>query len=89
MQLGSLDEANFKAAKSLTAWEKLEQTDRIAKDSTRILLFSWEILMKKTRLFLIKVSQWCVFNRLMDAATQSLGCYQISPNLVLKTQYWD
>ena len=25
-------------------------------------------------LFLLKALQWCVFNRLMDAVTQSLGC---------------
>ena len=33
MQLGLLGEANFKAAKSLTTCEKLQQTGGIAKDS--------------------------------------------------------
>ena len=33
MQLGSLGEANFKPAKSLTAWEKLQQVCGIAKYS--------------------------------------------------------
>ena len=32
-QLGSLGEANFKAAKSLTAWEYLQQVKATAKDS--------------------------------------------------------
>ena len=45
-QPGSLGEANFKAAKSLTAWEYLQQVKATAKDS---LLFSWEILLKKTK----------------------------------------
>ena len=34
---------------------------------------------------MMKAPQWCVFNRLMDAATQSLGCDQKSSNLELKT----
>ena len=32
-QLGSLGKANFKAAKSLTAWEYLQQVKATAKDS--------------------------------------------------------
>ena len=32
-QLGLLSKANFKAAKSLTAWEKLQQVEATAKDS--------------------------------------------------------
>ena len=40
-------------------------------------------------LFLLKNQQWCVFNRLMDAATQMLGWDQKSPNLELKAQFWD
>ena len=32
-QLGSLGEANFKASKSLTAWEYLQQVEATAKDS--------------------------------------------------------
>ena len=38
-------------------------------------------------IFLMKVPQWCVFNRLMDAATQSLDCDQNSPNFELKTWF--
>ena len=49
MQVGLLDEANFKAAKSLTAWEQFLQTDGIAQDSQECLLFSWEIVLKKTK----------------------------------------
>ena len=48
-QLSSLGEANFKAAKSLTAWEYLQQVKATAKDSQSTLLFSWEILSKKTK----------------------------------------
>ena len=33
LQLGLLDKANFKAAKSLTTWELLQQVCGIAKDS--------------------------------------------------------
>ena len=39
MQLGSLGEANFKAAKSLTAWEKLQQVKATAKDSQVLCCF--------------------------------------------------
>ena len=35
----------------------------------------------------MKVPQWCVFNRMMDAATHMLGCDQKSPNLELKTLF--
>ena len=45
-QVGSLGEANFKAAKSLTAWE-YRKSDYQRLSST--LLFSSEILLKKTK----------------------------------------
>ena len=38
-QLGLLGEANFKAAKSLTAWESLQQVCGIAKDSQVLCCF--------------------------------------------------
>ena len=38
-QLGSLSEANFKAAKSLTAWEYLQQVKATAKDSQVLCCF--------------------------------------------------
>ena len=38
-QLGSLGEANFKAAKSLTAWEYLQQVKATAKDSQVLCCF--------------------------------------------------
>ena len=74
MQLGLLGKANLKAAKSLTIWEKLQQTDGIAKDSTRmIVVFLGNTLEESKGLFLLKNPQWCDFNRLMDAETQMLG----------------
>ena len=36
MQLGFLGKANFKAEKSLTTWEYLQQTGGIAQDSPRM-----------------------------------------------------
>ena len=39
IQLGSLGEANFKAAKSLTAWEYLQQVKATAKDSQECCCF--------------------------------------------------
>ena len=39
MQLGSLGEANFKAAKSLTAWEWLQQVRPAAEDSQVLCCF--------------------------------------------------
>ena len=39
MQLGLLDKANFKATKSLTAWEKLHQAGGIAKYSQECFCF--------------------------------------------------
>ena len=50
MQLGLLGKANFKAARFLTTWEKLQQTGGIAKDSQEC-LFSWGILLKKTKCY--------------------------------------
>ena len=38
-QLGFLGEANFEAAKSLTAWEKLQQVKATAKDSQECCCF--------------------------------------------------
>ena len=38
-QLGSLGKANFKAAKSLTAWEYLQQVKATAKDSQVLCCF--------------------------------------------------
>ena len=52
-----------------------------------MLLFSWEILLRKQMLFLMKVSQWCDFNRLMDAATQMWFMNKQSTNLKLKTWF--
>ena len=52
-------------------------------------VFLGNTLEENKGLFLLKVPQWCVFNRLMDAGTQSLGCDQKSPNLELKTWFWD
>ena len=81
MQLGLLDKAIFKAAKSLTAWEKLQQTGGIAQDLPRMLVvFLENTLERKQRLFLMKISQWCVFNRMEDAATQRLDWDQKPPN---------
>ena len=48
-QLGSLGEAKFKAAKSLTAWEYVQQIKATEKRLSSILLFCWEILLKKTK----------------------------------------
>ena len=48
MQMGLLCEANFKAAKSLTAWEYLQQVCGIAKDSHECCCFQG-ILLKKTK----------------------------------------
>ena len=38
-KLGSLGEANFKAAKSLTAWEYLQQVNATNKDSQVLIRF--------------------------------------------------
>ena len=90
MQLGLLGKANFKAAKSLTTLEQLQQTGGIAKDSTRMfVVFLGNTLEENKVLFLLKVPQCFVFNRLMNAASQSFGCDQKSPNLELKTQFWN
>ena len=49
----------------------------LLKTHQECLLFSWKILLEENKvLSLIKVPQWCVFNRLMDAATQMLVCDQ-------------
>ena len=41
MQLGLLGAANFKAAKSLTAWEQLQQVKVTAKDCQECCCFLW------------------------------------------------
>ena len=55
-QLGLLGEANFKAAKSLTAWEYLLQVKVTAKDSQECCCF---LGLKENKVSsLLKVSQW-------------------------------
>ena len=82
MQLSLLGNANFKVAKSLS----VQETDGFAKDSIgMIVVFLGNTLEENKGLFL----QLCVFNMLMDAATQMLGWDQNSPHLELKTQFWD
>ena len=52
-------------------------------------VFLGDSLEENKGLSLMKVPQWCVFNILMDAAAENLGCDQKSPNLELKTWFWD
>ena len=52
-------------------------------------VFLGNTLEENKGLSLMKVPQWCVFNRLMDAATQSWVVIRTSPNLDLITQFWD
>ena len=55
-QLGSLGKANFKAAKSQTAWEQLEQLKATAKDSQECCCF---LGLKENKVSsLVKVSHW-------------------------------
>ena len=50
MQLGVLGKTIFKPAKSLSTWEKLQQTDGIAQDSPRMLVvFLGSTLQRKQR----------------------------------------
>ena len=71
-QLGLLGKASFKAVKSLTAWEKLQQAKATAKDSQKCCCF---LGLKENKLSsLLKVSQWRDFKRKMDATTQNLDC---------------
>ena len=75
MQLDSLGKTNFKGAKSLTTWDYLQQIDGIAQDSPRMfVVFLGNALEENKVLSLMKVPQWCVFTRSMDAATPMLGC---------------
>ena len=46
-QLGSLGEANFKAAKSLSAWEYLQQVKATAKDSQEFYCFLGKYSQRK------------------------------------------
>ena len=46
-----------------------------------VVIFLGNTLEENKGLSLMKVPQWCDFKRLMDAATQMLGCDQKSPNL--------
>ena len=49
----------------------------LPKTHQECLLFSWVKLLKENKgLSLMKFPQWCDFKRLMDAATQMLGCDQ-------------
>ena len=73
MQLGLLGKANFKDAKSLTTWDLLKTHQEC------FFVFLGESLEGNKVLSLLKVAQWHVFNRLMDAATQMLVCDQNSP----------
>ena len=57
-QLGSLGEANFKAAKSLTIWEYLQQVKVTAKDSQVLVVFLGNTLEENKVRLLLKVSQW-------------------------------
>ena len=55
-QLGLLGKANFKAAKSLTVWEKVQQVKVTAKDSQECCCF---LGLKENKVStLLKVSQW-------------------------------
>ena len=55
-QLGLLDKANFKAAKSLAAWEYLQQVKATAKDSQECCCF---LGLKENKVSSpLKVSQW-------------------------------
>ena len=55
-QLGLLGEANFKASKSLTAWEYLQQVKATGKDSQECCCF---LGLKENKVSsLLKVSQW-------------------------------
>ena len=55
-QLGLLGKANFKDAKSLTAWEYLQQVKATAKDSQECCCF---LGLKENKVrTLLKVSQW-------------------------------
>ena len=56
-QLGLLGRANFKAAKSLTAWEYLQQVKATTNDSQECCCF---LGLKENKVSpLLKVSQWC------------------------------
>ena len=50
-------------------------------------VFLGNTLEENKVLSLMKVPKWCVFNRLRDAATQSLVCDQTITNLELKTWF--
>ena len=55
-QLGSLGKANFKAVKSLTAWEYLQQVKATAKDSQVCCCF---LGLKENKVSsLLKAPQW-------------------------------
>ena len=55
-QLGLLGKANFKAAKSLTAWENPQQVKATAKDSQE---YCWFLGLKENKVnSLLKVPQW-------------------------------
>ena len=55
-QLGLLGKANSKAAKSLTAWEKLQQVNATAKNSQECCCF---LGLKENKVSsLLKVPQW-------------------------------
>ena len=57
MQLGSLGEANFKAAKSLTAWEQLQQVCGILpKTLKNVVVFLGNTLEENKVRSLLKVS---------------------------------
>ena len=79
MQLGSRGEATFKAAKSLTTWEQLQQTDGIAKDSTRMfVVFLGNTLERKQGVIPPEDAPMVCF--MEDAATQMLECDKKAPN---------
>ena len=50
-------------------------------------VFLGNTLEENKVLFLMKVPQWCVFNRLMDAATQMLVCNETINQFEVKTWF--
>ena len=78
-----LREANFKADKSLTAWEKLQKQVGLLKTLKNVVVFLANTLEEDRGLSLLKVPQWYDFKRLMDAATQMLVCCTIGVEVLV------
>ena len=61
----------------------------LLKTLKNVVVFRGYTLEENKGLSLMKVLQWRDFKRLLDAATQIWIVIKESPNLELKTQFWD